>query len=84
MFEYSDHFTRREDPFEMFNKFFQRDFRDFGFDDDEDDDFFSFGSSFGNFGKFGKSFGNHQMQQSTSGSGRGSVSKSVQKTTQIM
>lgn len=64
----------------MFNKFFERDFRDFGFSDDEED-FFSFGGGFGkNFGKkFSSNFGNHMQSSNT-----GSVSKSVQKTTQIM
>ena len=54
----------------MFKKFFKRDFGNFGFDDD-DDDFFNSGVKFRDFGK--------PVSQP-----RGSVSKSIQKTTQIM
>ena len=71
-----------EDPFEMFHKFFNRDFKNFGFDDYDDDDFFNFGN-FGNFGHFKNNMGSKMDNKFPSSSGSG-VSKSVQKTTQIM
>lgn len=71
-----------ENPFEMFEKFFKRDFNNFGFDNDEDD-FFNF-SNFGNFGGLKRNMTSKMDNKFPSSSFGSGVSKSVQKTTQIM
>jgi curved DNA-binding protein CbpA len=89
--------SSRQDPFDVFRDFFggRNPFADF---DEDDDDIFNSKNVFRNFGGFSKGFGNDDdnfgnfgksnfafsSSSTSSTAGRGGISKSVKKTTQVM